>query len=100
MLTDKRRQFRIAAENPRKYEVVIALQQEKRDRILIIGEYLDQLQQIAERTGLPVVTGKTQPDAITYMNNFARSHHRINLVTSRQFCPGSARCGCPDSSIG
>jgi len=48
-LTDKRRQFRIAAENPRKYEVVQSLlQQEAGHRILIIGEYLDQLQQIAE----------------------------------------------------
>jgi DNA excision repair protein ERCC-3 len=58
-LAGKRHQFRIAAENPRKYEVVQSLlQQEAGHRILIIGEYLDQLKQIAARTRLPVVTGK------------------------------------------
>lgn len=59
-LADKRRQFRLAAENPRKYEVVqLLLQQEAGHRILIIGEYLNQLQQIAQKTKLPIVTGKT-----------------------------------------
>lgn len=42
-LAEKRQQFRIAAENPRKYQVVQSLLQQERDhRVLIIGEYLDQ----------------------------------------------------------
>jgi len=56
-VADKRHQFRIAAENPRKYDVVQSLlQQESGRRVLIIGEYLAQLQQIAELTGLSTVT--------------------------------------------
>nr|WP_313930023.1 hypothetical protein [Trichocoleus sp. FACHB-262] len=59
-VADKRHQFRIAAENPRKHEVVRSLlQKEQGHHILIIGEFLDQLKQIATLTELPLVTGKT-----------------------------------------
>lgn len=59
-VAEKRHQFRVAAENPRKAEVVRSLlEKESGRRILIIGEYLDQLKQLAAQTGLPLVTGKT-----------------------------------------
>jgi DNA excision repair protein ERCC-3 len=56
---DGRDKYRIAAENPEKLialERLLAMHQD--DNVLIIGQYLDQLQAIAERTGAPVITGK------------------------------------------
>jgi DNA excision repair protein ERCC-3 len=56
----KRQQFRIAAENPRKLELVKdLLQQQAHHRVLVIGEYLEQLTTLAALTGLPLITGKT-----------------------------------------
>ena len=96
-LADKRRQFRIAAENPRKYEVVRSLlQQEAGHRILIIGEYLDQLKQIAERTRLPVVTGKTaQPERDRLYEEF-RSGAITGLILSRV---GNFALDLPDADV-
>ncbi len=57
---DTRVQYRIAAENPRKLEVLdYLLQQHRDDNILIIGQYLEQLNEIAQLTGAPLITGKT-----------------------------------------
>ncbi len=60
-VTDDRAKYRVAAENPRKLDVlqqVLAKHQE--DSILIIGMYLSQLQEVAERYGYPLITGKTK----------------------------------------
>ena len=96
-LADKRRQFRIAAENPRKYEVVQSLlQKEAGHRILIIGEYLDQLKQIAQRTGLPVVTGKTpQPERDRLYEQF-RFGAITGLILSRV---GNFALDLPDADV-
>jgi DNA excision repair protein ERCC-3 len=57
---DSRIQYRIAAENPVKMQVLDALlEQHQGDNVLIIGQYLDQLKLIAEQTGAPLITGKT-----------------------------------------
>jgi DNA excision repair protein ERCC-3 len=54
-----RQKFRIAAENPRKLEVVrTLLEQHAHDRVLIIGQYVDQLEQMAHDLQLPLITGK------------------------------------------
>ena len=96
-LADKRRQFRIAAENPRKYEVVQSLlQKEAGHRILVIGEYLDQLKQIAQRTGLPVVTGKTpQPERDRLYEQF-RFGAITGLILSRV---GNFALDLPDADV-
>lgn len=96
-LADKRRQFRIAAENPRKYEVVQSLlQQEAGHRILIIGEYLEQLKQIAEKTRLPVVTGKTpQPERDRLYEQF-RCGAITGLILSRV---GNFALDLPDADV-
>ncbi len=57
---DSRVQYRIAAENPVKLDVMdTLLERHADDNVLIIGQYLDQLHQIADRTGAPLITGKT-----------------------------------------
>jgi DNA excision repair protein ERCC-3 len=52
--------YRIAATNPRKLPLLQALcRRHARDRVLVIGQYLDQLQEIADTLGAPLVTGRT-----------------------------------------
>lgn len=59
-VADLRKKYRLAATNPAKLHIVERLVQEhKDDRILIIGQYLDQLYAIAEQLGTPVITGDT-----------------------------------------
>jgi DNA excision repair protein ERCC-3 len=55
--------FRIAATNPRKEEVALALMERHQDEpVLVIGTYLDQLDRIAKASNSPLVTGAT-PEA-------------------------------------
>jgi len=55
-----REKFRLASENPAKLGLVQRLlKQHDGDRILIIGQYLDQLHSLAEATEAPIITGST-----------------------------------------
>ncbi len=57
---DSRLQYRVAAENPQKLRIVDQLLDRHRgEQILVIGQYIEQLQAIARRTGAPLITGKT-----------------------------------------
>jgi DNA excision repair protein ERCC-3 len=59
-LAEQRDKFRIAAENPDKLKLVQQLLAKHReDTVLIMGTYLDQLTEIAEAIGAPLITGKT-----------------------------------------
>ncbi len=59
-VADMREQYRVAAENPRKLDVLEALMKiHKDDHVLIIAQYLNQLHEIAERFKIPVIEGKT-----------------------------------------
>ena len=56
---DGRDKYRIAAENPEKLVALDRLVAMHRDdNVLIIGQYIDQLEAIAARVGAPVITGK------------------------------------------
>lgn len=55
-----RQKFRLAAENPRKIEMLYELIQRHAGRqILIIGQYLDQLKKAAKELNIPLITGST-----------------------------------------
>jgi DNA excision repair protein ERCC-3 len=57
---DSRRQYRIAATNPAKIDLVARLlTQHPGEPLLVIGQYLDQLQAIAQHIGAPLVNGAT-----------------------------------------
>lgn len=57
---DSRIKYRIAAENPIKMDVLEELlKRHETDAVLVIGQYLQQLKQIAEKFDAPLVTGKT-----------------------------------------
>lgn len=58
---EKRNRFRIAAENPEKLELVKELLINHRDdKVLVIGQYISQVERIAKTMNLPLITGKTK----------------------------------------
>ena len=57
---DKKEKFRIAAENPVKVDVVAQLaEKHAMDHVLVIGQFLDQLEMASKRLNAPMITGKT-----------------------------------------
>ena len=57
---DKKEKFRIAAENPMKVEVVAKLAElHDKDHVLVIGQFLDQLEMASKKLDAPLITGKT-----------------------------------------
>ncbi len=58
-MAEQREKYRIAAENPMKLEATAALVARHRDdQVLIIGQYLEQLEQLARHFEAPLITGK------------------------------------------
>ncbi|NLC59594.1 MAG: DEAD/DEAH box helicase [Armatimonadetes bacterium] len=52
--------YRIAAENPLKIRLAEQLvERHRHDQVLIIGQYLEQLEEIRQHFGAPLITGKT-----------------------------------------
>ncbi|MDP9316420.1 MAG: DEAD/DEAH box helicase [Chloroflexota bacterium] len=52
--------YRIAAENPAKLPVLHSLvQRHRQDHVLVIGQYIEQLETVAKRLEAPLLTGKT-----------------------------------------
>jgi DNA excision repair protein ERCC-3 len=59
-VAESKDRYRIAATNPRKLPVLASLcRRHAADRVMVIGQYLDQLQEIADLLQAPLVTGKT-----------------------------------------
>jgi DNA excision repair protein ERCC-3 len=57
---EDRQRYRIAAENKNKFNILDELLvKHHRDQVLIIGMYLDQLEKVARKYKLPLITGKT-----------------------------------------
>ena len=57
---EPRKKHRIASENPEKLTFVKEIiNQSPNDKILVIGQYIDQLKKIAQMIGCPIITGKT-----------------------------------------
>ena len=96
-LAERRQQFRIAAENPRKEEVVRdLLTRESGRKVLIIGEYIAQLEQLAKLTGLPLITGKTKQDERDRLYQAFRAGELQGLILSRV---GNFALDLPDAEV-
>lgn len=79
-----RQKFRLAAENPRKLEVVRRLlDQHADDRVLIIGQYLDQLVEMAEALGLPLITGKVPEKERAILYDQFKNGQITRLIVSK-----------------
>lgn len=93
----RRYQFRVAAENPLKLDVVQnVLEQEAGHRILIIGEYLDQLKAIAQRVDVPLITGKTSQKKRDRLYASFRNGEISGLILSRV---GNFALDLPDADV-
>lgn len=93
----RRYQFRIAAENPLKLDVVKALlEQEAGHRVLIIGEYLDQLKAIAQQIDFPIITGKTSQKERDRLFASFRNGEITGLILSRV---GNFAIDLPDADV-
>lgn len=80
---DVRPRFRIASENPSKIPIVKAIVKRHRDgSILIIGQYLSQLEKIARTLNAPLIQGSTpNKRRIEYYEAFRRGEIKLLVVS-------------------
>jgi DNA excision repair protein ERCC-3 len=59
-ISTSRGKFRIASENPDKFLLIKKLiERYKTDQVLIIGQYIDQLEKLEQELKVPIISGKT-----------------------------------------
>ncbi len=82
-ISPKRDKFRIAAENPRKLDVIAhLLDKHENAHILIIGVYLQQLEEIAQKLQVPLLTGKTKnKERETLFQSFRKGEINVLVVS-------------------
>jgi len=96
-MASNRDKFRIASENPAKLAVLEALlARHKADRVLIIGQYLNQLHAIAERTGAPIITGATPNREREVLYDAFRTGSIETLIVSKV---GNFAIDLPDANV-
>jgi len=78
-----REKYRIAAENPLKENVVMQLiENHPHDQILVIGQYIKQLESLAKMLNAPLITGKTpNAERERIYNSFRNNEVRIIVVS-------------------
>ncbi len=93
----KREKFRFAAESEAKYPVVKELlEKHPDDLVLIIGQYINQLEQLARMLGYPLITGQTkQAERETLYEDF-RSGTNKHLIVSKV---GNFSVDLPDANV-
>ena len=82
-LANDRKKYRIAAENPIKFDLVKQLvKYHTDDNVLVIGMYLSQLYEIAEQIDAPLITGKTSnADREMLYNKFREGEIKCLVVS-------------------
>jgi DNA excision repair protein ERCC-3 len=94
---DRRQKFRIASENFRKVDTLMRLlDKHENDLVLVIGQYLRQLQQVAAVMRAPIITGKTPNDERIVLYNKFRSGEIKRLIVSKV---GNFAIDLPDASV-
>ncbi|MBI4575988.1 MAG: DEAD/DEAH box helicase [Planctomycetes bacterium] len=92
-----RAKFRIASENPSKLPVVRRLMDRHReDRVLVIGQYLDQLRRIQRELGAPLITGATPAGERDRLYDGFRDGRIQTLILSRV---GNFAIDLPDANV-
>ncbi|SMO61817.1 DNA repair helicase XPB [Melghirimyces algeriensis] len=78
-----KKKYRIAAENPEKINVLQRiLHQHQQEPVLVIGQYLDQLKEVAERLKAPLITGETdQRERNDLFQRFQRGEEKVLVVS-------------------
>ena len=78
-----RMKYRIASENPLKNDAVVQLiENHREDRILVIGQYLKQLEDLAALLSVPLITGKTpNRERERIYSSFLKGDERVIVVS-------------------
>lgn len=78
-----RGKFRVASENPAKIQVVASLiRKHGQGRILVIGQYINQLKALARHLQAPLITGKTpNPEREKLYDAFRTGETRVLMVS-------------------
>ena len=96
-LAEKRHQHTVAAHNPRKLPVLhCLLEKHAAANVLIIGTYLDQLEQLAAELDFPLITGKTRVAQRTKLFDQFRQGEITRLVISKV---GNFSIDLPDAGV-
>lgn len=96
-VANQREKYRIASENPAKLPVVESLiARHAEDGILVIGQYIKQLEEIAALTGAPIITGKTPNSERDRLYNAFRSGEIRVIVVSKV---ANFAIDLPDASV-
>ncbi|MFN3603930.1 MAG: DNA repair helicase XPB [Leptonema sp. (in: bacteria)] len=83
-VADDRDKYRIASENPNKMDAIKTIIQEHGlNNILIIGQYLDQLNLIAKKFKFPIITGQTPLSERERLYKAFREGREPCLIVSR-----------------
>ena len=94
---DARGKFRIASENPGKIPVVKKLLARHPDgRLLIIGQYLTQLEDLRKAFGAPLITGKTPNSERERLYGAFRNGEERLLIVSKV---GNFAIDLPDANV-
>ncbi|MCC7372023.1 MAG: DEAD/DEAH box helicase [Chloroflexi bacterium] len=81
---ETRQQYRVAATNPDKLLAMLhLLERHRKDHVLIIGQYLDQLETVSDVLKAPIITGKTPNRAREKLYDQFRSGEVRRLVVSK-----------------
>ena len=97
VMADARRKFRVASENPAKFDVVRRLiDAHPQGRILIIGQFIQQLSSLAAALKVPLITGKTPTaDRERLYEAFRTGLERILMVSK----VGNFAIDLPDANV-
>jgi DNA excision repair protein ERCC-3 len=96
-LADPRHKYRIAASSPAKYTVLDQLLLKHVDeQVLIIGMYLEQLDQVQRRYGFPMITGDTPARQRSQLYHAFRDGEIKQLIISKV---GNFAIDLPDASV-
>jgi DNA excision repair protein ERCC-3 len=97
LATDARGKYRVASENPAKVPVVEKLIARHQDgRVLVIGQYIDQLVALARHLQAPLITGKTPVVERERLYAAFRSGELRVLVVSKV---GNFAIDLPDANV-
>ena len=96
-LANKRERYRIASVNPGKLDIIEKLvKQHTDDSIIVIGQYIEQLNEIKKRFGWPIITGTTSNKKRDELYEKFRSKEIRVLIVSKV---ANFAIDLPDASV-
>ncbi|HFC11551.1 MAG TPA: DEAD/DEAH box helicase [Anaerolineae bacterium] len=96
-VAERRQQHRIAMENPEKLSILAyLLAKHAGDRVLVVGMYIKQLEEVQARYGYPLITGKTPVKERRKLFQAFRDGEFSTLIVSKV---GNFAIDLPDANV-